>query len=263
MFESCRAHNRPKSAAAARSMTTSGAANDASGADTGARPGHSLFAMDRKRVVLVDDHPLIHQAVGQCLADTGDFEVVGVAGSGAQVSTLVARTAPDLVVLDLHLPVIDGLDCLAVLREKYPRVTVVMFSAAEDAELIEAALSAGAAAFVSKSIDLFDLPSVLRQALSPNVYFPLPAGVGGALTRRRHERAQAEIRDRTGLTERELEILEAVSRGLSNRAVGKELYLSDQTVKFHLHNIYGKLRVANRTEATASAHRLGLVAAPG
>ena len=70
------------------------------------------------------------------------------------------------------------------------------------------------------------------------------------------------MRDRTGLTERELEILEAVSRGLSNRAVGKELYLSDQTVKFHLHNIYGKLGVANRTEATASAHRFGLVTGP-
>jgi DNA-binding NarL/FixJ family response regulator len=218
--------------------------------------------MARKRVVVVDDHPLIHQAVGQCLADTDDFEVVGVAASGAQVAPLVARTAPDLVVLDLHVPVIGGLDCLAVLREKYPRVTVVMFSAAEEPELIEAALSAGAAAYVSKSIDLFDLPSVLRQALNQNVYFSLPAGVGGALKRRRHERAQEEMRDRTGLTERELEILEAVSRGLSNRAVGKELYLSDQTVKFHLHNIDGKLGVANRTEATASAHRFGLVTGP-
>jgi len=216
--------------------------------------------MARNRVVLVDDHPLIHQALGQYLAETDDFEVVGVATSGAQVAPLVARTAPDLVVLDLHMPVLDGLHCLAVLREKYPRVTVVMFSGVKDAETIEEVLSAGAAAYVSKSIDLRDLPSILRQALDRNVYFPLPPGVGGTLTRLRSERKQEHVRERTGLTGRELEILEAISRGLSNRAAGKELFLSDQTVKFHLHNIYGKLGVANRTEATAAAHRLGLVA---
>ena len=215
--------------------------------------------MARKRVVVVDDHPLIHQAVGQCLADTDDFEVVGVAASGAQVAPLVARTAPDLVVLDLHVPVIGGLDCLAVLREKYPRVTVVMFSAAEEPELIEAALSAGAAAYVSKSIDLFDLPSVLRQALNQNVYFSLPAGVGGALKRRRHERAQEEMRDRTGLTERELEILEAVSRGLSNRQIAVSLTIAEGTARVHVANVMGKLGFRRRAELAAWAARRGLL----
>jgi DNA-binding NarL/FixJ family response regulator len=215
--------------------------------------------MARKRVVLVDDHPLTHKAVGEYLAETDDFEVVGGATSGAQMGPLVARTTPDLILLDLHIPVLDGLHCLAVLREKYPRVTVVMFSGDEDPESIEAALSAGAAAYVCKSINVADLPAILRQALNRNVYFALPEGVGGALTRLRSERAQEQVRDRTGLTQRELEILEAVSRGLSNRHVGKELFLSDQTVKFHLHNIYRKLGVANRTEATAAAHGLGLV----
>jgi DNA-binding NarL/FixJ family response regulator len=218
--------------------------------------------MAKKRVVLVDDHPLIHQAFGHYLAETDDFEVVGIATSGAQVAPLVARTAPDIVVLDLHMPVLDGLHCLAVLREKYPRVTVVMFSGADDPQTIEDVLSAGAAAYVYKSIDPADLPAILRQALNRNVYFSLPPGVGGALTRRRRERAHDQVRDKTGLTERELEVLEAVSRGLSNRVVAKELFLSDQTVKFHLHNIYGKLGVANRTEAAAAAHRLGLVSSP-
>ena len=217
--------------------------------------------MARNRVVLVDDHPLIHKAVGEYLAETDDFEVVGAATSGAQVGPLVARTAPDLVLLDLHIPVLDGLHCLAVLREKYPRVTVVMFSGAEDPKSIEEALSAGAAAYVCKSIDLADLPAMLRQALKRNVYFSLPANVGGTLERLRSERKQEHVRERTGLTGRELAILEAISRGLSNRAAGKELFLSDQTVKFHLHNIYGKLGVANRTQATAAAHGLGFVGA--
>jgi two-component system nitrate/nitrite response regulator NarL len=215
--------------------------------------------MAKTRVVLVDDHPLIHKAVGDYLDETDDFEVVGAATSGPQVAPLVARTAPDLVLLDLHIPVLDGLHCLAVLREKYPSVAVVMFSGSEDPKSIEEALSAGAAAYVCKSIDLADLPAMLRQALSRNVYFSLPPSVGGALTHLRSERAQQHARDRTGLTARELEILVAVSRGLSNRDAAKELFLSDQTVKFHLHNIYGKLRVANRTEATVAAHGLGLI----
>jgi DNA-binding NarL/FixJ family response regulator len=215
--------------------------------------------MEKYRVVLVDDHPLTHQAIGEYLAQTDDFEVVGGATSGVQVAPLVARTAPDVVLLDLHIPVLDGLHCLAVLREKHPGVAVVMFSGSDDPESIEASLSAGAAAYVLKSIDPADLPAMLRQALNRNVYFSLPPGLGGALTRLRSERAQEKVRDHTGLTNRELEILNAVSRGLSNREVAKELFLSDQTVKFHLHNIYRKLGVANRTEATVAAHGLGLV----
>jgi DNA-binding NarL/FixJ family response regulator len=215
--------------------------------------------MTRTRVVVVDDHPLIHNAVGEHLAKTDDFEVVGGATSGAQVAPLVARTGPDVVLLDLHIPVLDGLHCLAVIGEKHPRVAVVMFSGSDDPESIKAALSAGAAAYVRKSIDLADLAAMLRQALNRSVYFSLPPGVDGALTRLRSERAQERVRDDTGLTNRELEILSAVSRGLSNRTVAKELFLSDQTVKFHLHNIYRKLGVANRTEATVAAQAFGVV----
>jgi DNA-binding NarL/FixJ family response regulator len=216
--------------------------------------------MTTKRIVIADDHPLIHKAVGPCLEDAGDFELVGSATSGAQVAPLVARTTPDLVLLDLNMPVLDGLDCLALLREKYPRTTVVLFSGSDEAGIAEEALDAGAAAFVSKSIDPTDLPSVLRQALAGNVVYSMPRVDAHAVSDRRRESERTRVREETGLTARELDILDAVSRGLSNRAVGKELFLSDQTVKFHLHNIYGKLGVANRTEASAAAHRLGLVA---
>jgi DNA-binding NarL/FixJ family response regulator len=214
--------------------------------------------MTKKRLIIADDHPLIHQAIGRCLDDTTDFELVGSAASGAQVLPLVARTAPDLVLLDLRMPVLDGLDCLAVLREKFPLVKVVIFSGFDDPETIERALTAGATAFVSKSTDLCDLPSVFRLALKGNVYYAMPRVAGRKVTETRCESEQEQARERAGLTVRELEVLTAVAQGLSNLAVGKELFLSDQTVKFHLHNIYGKLGVANRTEATAAAHRLGL-----
>jgi DNA-binding NarL/FixJ family response regulator len=207
--------------------------------------------MTKKRVVIADDHPLIHAAIGHCLEDTSDFELVGSAVSGTQVAPLVARTTPDLVLLDLNMPVLDGLDCLAVLREKFPHVKVVIFSGTEDCETIATALGAGATAYVCKSTNPQDLPSVFRVALDGTAYYAPPAAVSSA--------AEREPAPESGLTEREVEILAAVARGLSNREVGKELFLSDQTVKFHLHNIYGKLGVSNRTEASAAAHRLGLV----
>lgn len=228
------------------------------------RVGHAHFGlackpcgMTKKRVVIADDHPLVHKAIGQCIDDTDDFEVVGSATSGAQVAPLVERTMPDLVLLDLNMPVVDGLHCLSVLREKYPSIAVIMFSGVNDAEMIEQTLSAGAAAFVVKSINPTDLPSMFRQALEGHVHFSQPRADAAA---RLSDSAELEAaRERTGMTKREVEILAAVARGLSNRAVGKELFLSDQTVKFHLHNIYGKLRVANRTEAAAAARRVGLL----
>jgi DNA-binding NarL/FixJ family response regulator len=218
--------------------------------------------MMKKRLIIADDHPLIHQAIERCIKDTNDFELVGSAASGAQVLPLVARTAPDLVVLDLKMPVVDGMDCLAVLREKFPLVKVVIFSGFDDPETIERALTAGATAFVSKSTDLSDLPSVFRVALKGTVYYSMPRIVDRVGTQPKRESEQEQARERVGLTAREVEVMAAVARGLSNRAVGKELFLSDQTVKFHLHSIYRKLSVANRTEAAIAAQRLGLRSTP-
>jgi DNA-binding NarL/FixJ family response regulator len=171
----------------------------------------------------------------------------------------VARTNPDLVLLDLQMPVLDGLSCLALLREKHPNVTVVVFSGSEHREQIELALGTGAAAYIAKSINPLDIPAMLRQALAGNVYYSTPRVDPGALRQLKRENEHERARDETGLTERELEILTAVAQGRSNREVGKKLFLSDQTVKFHLHNIYGKLGVANRTEAAGVAHQLGLI----
>ena len=134
-----------------------------------------------------------------------------------------------------------------------------MLSGGDDRETIEEALHQGAAAYISKSIDPNDLPAVLRQALEGNVYYTTTHVGRETVARVMRESEHEQIRQETGLTARELEILKAVSRGLSNREVGKELFLSDQTVKFHLNKIYRKLRVTNRTEAAKAAHKLGLV----
>jgi DNA-binding NarL/FixJ family response regulator len=216
-------------------------------------------AVSSTRVVIADDHPLMLNATSQVFEDADGFDVVGKATTGHQVEPLVSRTRPDVVLLDIQLPGIDGLVCLALLRERHPNVPVVVFSGRDDRETIEAALRGGAVAYVKKSIDPRDLPAVVRQALGGNVYCTTPQVSHETVARVMRENHQEQIRQELGLTPREAEILSAVTRGLSNRAVGKELFLSDQTVKFHLHKIYRKLRVANRTQATKVAHEGGLV----
>jgi DNA-binding NarL/FixJ family response regulator len=218
-----------------------------------------------RRVVIIEDHPLMQSALEATLEGADGFTVVGTATSGLQAEPLVLRTQPDLVLLDLQLPGLDGLSCLTLLRERHPDATVVVLSGIEDDEIVEKALSGGAAAVVRKSIAPADLPILLRQVLLGSVHFATPriarAVVTQATRQSQLDEARAEACGETGLTARELEVLEAVARGLPNRAVAKELFLSDQTVKRHLRRVYQKLGVANRTEASRTAYRLGLHAA--
>jgi DNA-binding NarL/FixJ family response regulator len=208
--------------------------------------------MEKLRILLADDHPLMRRGIRDALDSEKDMEIVAEASSGAQVLPLVSHTAPDLVILDLRLPEVDGLACLAQIRERHPDVKVAMLSVVNDPKQISGVLEAGACAYILKSIDARDLPSAVRQAVSGAFYC-----VGNLVG---HEAAEAPAGDGV-LSEREVQILQAVAEGLSNRAIAKELWLSDQTVKFHLHNIYRKLGVANRTEATRYALEHGITGA--
>jgi DNA-binding NarL/FixJ family response regulator len=209
--------------------------------------------MAKLRVLVADDHPLMVAGVRGALAGEPDIEIVGEATSGAQVLPLVQHAQPDLVLLDLRLPEMDGLTVLQRLRERYPHVKVAVLSVVSEPAEIARALEHGACAYIVKSIDAADLPAAIRQAVSGAFYCLGGLGV---------EQGGARQEDEAGLSEREVEILRAVSRGLSNRAIARELWLSDQTVKFHLHNIYRKLGVRNRTEAAKYAFERGLVEAP-
>jgi DNA-binding NarL/FixJ family response regulator len=200
------------------------------------------------RVLIADDHRLMVEGTKQALQRAGGFEVVGEAINGVQVLPLVRRLKPDLVLLDLRMPQMDGLTCLSKIRKEFPDVKVAMLSVSQDPELIQTALKRGANAYIVKTIDPDDLAGALRQALDGNVF--TTAGV----TEDPAERAAKDA----GLTERELGIVRAVARGLSNEAISKELWVAEQTVKFHLTNIYRKLGVSNRTEAARYAFEHGL-----
>jgi DNA-binding NarL/FixJ family response regulator len=205
------------------------------------------------RVLIADDHPLILAGIKQALEADQGFEVVAETQVGSQVLPLVSQTKPDLALLDMRMPEMDGLTCLDRIREQYPKVKVVILSVSTDPELIQNILNRGASAYIVKSVNLQDLPSALRQALEGTVYSAvgLPEKV-----------VEDEAAKAVGLTERETTILKALARGLSNEAIGKELWVAEQTVKFHLTNIYRKLEVSNRTEAARYAYEHGLVESP-
>jgi len=155
---------------------------------------------------------------------------------------------PDIVLLDLNLPDVEGLRCLENLRREHPTMAVVVFSGVEDEAIAETALARGASGYVLKRINPLDLPAVLRQSIERSVFRqPLAQSNGGARS--------------SGLSEKELAVLEQLSLGRSNREIASALWISDQTVKFHLRNVYRKLGVSSRAEAMRVAHERALVPA--
>ena len=196
------------------------------------------------KVLIVDDHKLMAAALKDALDDVDHIRVVGLAHSGSDAVSMVTKTQPDAVVLDVNMPGMGGLECLDVIRRDYPSVKVVMLSAGDDLNIVRDAFARGAAAFIMKSVDPADLPAALRHICDGTV-FHAPTALGPAAS---DPLAEA------GLTEREVSMLKAVARGLSNKAISKEFWVTEQTVKFHLNNVYRKLGVANRTAAAGFAH---------
>jgi DNA-binding NarL/FixJ family response regulator len=204
------------------------------------------------RVLIADDHPLTREGVRMALDVAEDIELVGSACNGAELMPLIPRTDPDIVLLDIRMPLMDGLTCLELIRRRHPDVRVVMFSQLTEPDVIQTALKRGATGYIVKSIDPEGLASALRQAYAGTVFHALGAG---EIDPEANARA-------AGLTRREIAILKAVARGLSNQAIAKELWVTEQTVKFHLTNVYRKIGAKNRTEAARCAYQLGLVEAP-
>ena len=204
--------------------------------------------MRRLRLLLADDHALMFEAIALALENEDDLEIVGCAETGSQVLPLVQQMQPDLVVLDLRMPGMDGLTCIKLIRERFPEVGTAVLSGIDSDETIDAALRAGANAFISKSVD----PATLAGALRLAAREPVPQAIG------RPDRRTDSIIGAAGLTEREVAVLQALAHGQSNKEIARSLWLAEQTVKFHLTNIYRKLDVRCRTEAVHWAYHHGL-----
>ncbi|HYZ20460.1 MAG TPA: response regulator transcription factor [Gaiellaceae bacterium] len=203
--------------------------------------------MGSLRVVIVDDHRLMLEAIRTALENSDGIEVVGEATCGTQVLPLIGGTNPDVVLLDIRMPKMDGLACLRAIRKRFPELKVAMFSGFDEPEQIQESFRDGASAFIGKNIDPRDLASALRQAAEGTVYQPF-----GVLD-------EGNRANEAGLTESETRVLNVLAQGFSNKEIAKQLWLTEQTVKFHLTNIYRRLSVSNRTEAVRYAYEHRLV----
>jgi DNA-binding NarL/FixJ family response regulator len=209
---------------------------------------------NRIKVLIADDHPLIIAGIRRTLEHFDDIEIVGEAHSGPELMQLVERRSPSVVLMDLRMPGVLGVEAIERLRETAPGTKIVVLSACDDRASIDGALHAGASAYVLKSAHTVDIASVLRQASSGAV-FHAPSYAPTSSAGSSYEPALPS------LTDRERSILSAVAGGLTTAAISRELWVSEHTVKFHLTNIYRKLGVANRASAVRYAIDNDLVAA--
>jgi DNA-binding NarL/FixJ family response regulator len=202
----------------------------------------------RIRILLADDHPLFLVGVRATLEADGGFEVVGEAHTGPEVLPLAGRTQPEVILLDIVMPGIDGLGCLDRLRDRYPEIIVVMFADVADPAQINSAFMRGAKGFIVKSVRVADFAVAIRQTIEGTAYqsHGMP------------ELSPETVATDAGLTTRELEILRRLIHGLSNRDIALELSIAEQTVKFHLTSLYRKLGIRSRTQAARWAHENGI-----
>ena len=199
------------------------------------------------KVLIGDDNQLVLEGFRRALEGNEDIEIAGATDSGPYLMTLVERRRPDVVALELSLRSVSGESCLDLIAQQNPDIRIVALSASSRPELIQSALSRGARAFIVKSVNPRDIPSALRQAYEETVYHAY--GFRAA--------PEDALRD-AGLTGREITMLKALARGLSNKAIGHELWISEPTVKFHLRNLYRKLGVPNRLAAATYAYSHGV-----
>ena len=205
------------------------------------------------RVVVADDHPVVRAGIAGLLELADDIEVVGEAENGQQAVDLARELAPDVVVTDLRMPVMDGVAATrAIVALGQPTRVVVLTTYETDTEILRA-VEAGATGYLLKDTPRAELVAGIRAAargqtvLAPSVATRLVTQMSAGAER---------------LTARELEVLEAVARGLSNPAIGRELFIAEATVKTHLLRVFAKLGVDDRTRAVTVAMERGLLRAP-
>lgn len=202
-------------------------------------------------ILMVDDHELIRSGLSGAFQASGEFEVVGQAGSVAEALAAARRTQPDVVVTDVRLPDGSGLDIVRALRDERPEVGLVVLTMYAGDEQLFAAMDAGASAFVGKDAPSTEVINAAKHAaVSPRTFTCV--GLGEAMMRKM---TSATPR----LSEREREVLDLLAKGMGVSGIAGKLYVSESTTKSHITKIYDKLGAANRAQALVAAMRLGLL----
>jgi DNA-binding NarL/FixJ family response regulator len=210
------------------------------------------------RVVLADDHAVVRKGIREFLEEEGDIVVVAEAADGDQAVALVAEHEPDVVVLDIQMPGVSGIEAGRRIKTDHPEVRVLILTAYDDEPYIFALLKAGADGYILKNADSAQLIQAVRAVHGGES--PLDPAVMQKVVQHVTAGRPGGARDSVEtLTDREIEILRLVAKGLTNRAIGLALGISDRTVQGHLANVYGKLDASSRTEAVTKALKQGWI----
>lgn len=207
------------------------------------------------RILVADDHPVVRDGLVLMLGTQSDFDVIAEASDGKQVIQLAKEHAPDVILLDLEMPELDGVQALEYLREECPQVRVLVFTAFDTDERIVGAVKAGAKGYLLKGAPRRDVFNAIR-VISDGGSLLQPI-VASKLMHHMSSQMNDELVE--PLTDREGQVLDLLAQGMTNKEIASDLVITERTVKFHISSILGKLGAGNRTEAVTIAVQRGLV----
>ena len=210
------------------------------------------------KILIADDHLIIRQGLRLILETEDDFELVGEASDGAEALSLCQKFRPDVVLMDLRMPTMDGLTAIEKLRLEHPEIAVVILTTFNEDELMLRGLQAGARGYLLKDTDRTTLFNTIRAAARGETLLK-PEMMARVLSMATDHASDEKLSEPIHLTERELEVLSAVARGDRSKEIASHLGISERTVKAHLARIYSKLGVDSRAAAIAVAAQMGLL----
>ncbi len=210
------------------------------------------------RILVADDHPVVRDGLVALLSTQSDFMVVGQASTGSELITNVEIARPDVVLLDLEMPELHGVEALTRVTTEHPGLKVLVFTAYDDDERMIAAVQAGAQGYMLKGSARDEVFAAIRAICKGGTHLQPEA----ASRLMREDSSEAQELDASRLTARELEVLELLAKGMTNKEIAAKLVITVRTVKFHVSSIMRKLDAGNRTEAVLTAAERGIIEMP-
>jgi DNA-binding NarL/FixJ family response regulator len=211
-------------------------------------------------VLIADDQTLFREGLKDLLEDEKGIKVVGEAKTGPETIEMVRKLKPDVVLMDIKIPEMDGITATKIIREKFPQTNVIILSSYEDEAHVTEAISAGANGYLSKMLPASELVNALRTFTSESVMIPQPI-MNKLISGLRQGVNKTDSPE--SLTQTEIKVMALLGKGKSNKEIAAELKCSVKTIKNHLNSIYNKLGVTNRTEAVIKAIEKGLISPEG